>query len=741
MLHLDSLRLRNYALFREQDFHFEEGLTVIGGNNRVGKSLLLSALRPLFHGLASGERLPKGSHIELDMRRTTTENKPKTLRIVADSPKVKPDWQLFVDRRDMATHRKADARRLIDQAIPITEDLFDCTCHLSIKPDKLPLFGGTPANRLDWLSSAFNLAALYNNMTDKVDSLLGDLVKDEVRLQTLQETLLPIPEKPNKTEFAKLQRRYKDIQQDIAAWSDIQRMQEEYSNLRALYKTLQQRRTNITSKEELQESLIKMQRLVDTERDWQDYDNNIQEYQKLTANKQRLLESLPEKLVPKNRGAAKDALRDLQKQLDNIQEQLRQAESIAVDYQAQQDAKRQLRNWRQPKRTKYECQKLQRSYSDKLAYINGALQNLEAASQDGICPHCSTKITKQHVQSVRKQYHRQRQQVEDRLQVMEEALTWYELKHTARQGIKPIDVAGLEEQQQRYRKYLRTLSELLDLPAVSKPVKPEHTRQKLAKAKRRLADLQHDLVIFNSHSKDTLPDKQDLGDRLRELQQQIGKADANYIAELSQQAVRIGERLQSMRLQMRSYKHAVEHNANLSSQVADLEKRCQRIRPLKALKEAFGRGGLLLHSMQEAIEHLLQEINALVPLLLDEQFRVDIVTGPRKLDVLIERNGEVNNLRTTSTSEQRCWALLFAAAMLRILPNRMLVDTIILDELESNMDAKSRARYAKEYLPFLQTVVPKVIVVTPLISGEMQFTPDRVYRVVKQQQVSRLEAV
>jgi DNA repair exonuclease SbcCD ATPase subunit len=105
---------------------------------------------------------------------------------------------------------------------------------------------------------------------------------------------------------------------------------------------------------------------------------------------------------------------------------------------------------------------------------------------------------------------------------------------------------------------------------------------------------------------------------------------------------------------------------------------------------------------------------------------------------MIERNGVVGSLRTLSMSEQRCWQLLFATAMIRILPNNMLVDTIILDELESNMDEHNRKLYTTEFLPYLQTLVSKVIVISPLIRGELSMQPDRAFLVEKKNKVSSL---
>lgn len=745
MLELVRLRLRNYQLFREQDFTFNKGLTVIGGNNRVGKTLLLAPIRPLLFDLPSGEHMPKGSHVELDLRKRSIDGKAINLTIGADSPKAKPDWSLRVNSQDMHTHRKRDVRSMITERISITEDLFDSTCHIAGGGHNLPLFAGTPAARMDWLTSAFNLAATYNKMQDEVSEMLDRLNKDEIRLQVLRQQLIEEPELPDEDALAKRQERHAHLKQQIAEWTGLKARQQQLKELLGLQKALQKRITKYTQRDELMERIAlvedKIANASKSEQERDEYAVDLKLWKLAQANRDKLIEMLPEKWGPYSPKKITWLLVRLDRQLKEDHKLRNEADDRNTHWEARIEARRLLKRMTEPKYSAKQANELLAQAKDDASFANRMLRTADTRKDDGTCAECGTPLTKKHRHNISQHYIDRREKAKETIYTAESAISYWDMLELARAKVKPVDVAAVQKRIQANEERVEALEQLYETASVQKPDKPKDVVVDLDKLRSHLGDLMADKALFVAHGRSSFPSRDKLKAQIAELREEIGdKADVD-ISELSEKAFTLGERNHRDEMLQRRHRDAAARNAELHDEIQALQKRVRSIRPLKVLKEAFGRSGIMLNSMNDMIQHLLQELNALAPLLLNEKFRVDIVTGPRKLNVMVERNGSVGSIRSLSTSEQRCWSLLFATAMLRILPNNMLTDTIILDELEANMDATSRKRYGAEFLPYLQTIVPKVIVVTPLISGELILQPDHAYRVEKHNNISTLRAI
>lgn len=737
MLCLKELRLRNYLLFHEQDFTFETGLTVIQGRNRSGKSLLLSSVTGMLHGLSAGEQFPKGSNVELELARITPESSTN-LRICASSPKAKPDWEFFVNKKDMATHRKKDVRALIDRYVPITEDLFNSTGHI-IAGKAMPLFQGTPAVKLDWMSSVFNLAAKYSNMTDLVSERLEKLQKDEIRLDVLRQQMQELPEETNEETYSALKKKYDTFSERIKTWSELSRLNEELQALKKLVSAINKRKTDIDSEEGLQEEIQSCKRLLrkaeSQEEQREDYRTQLAEYKAYIERKEEILSKLPKQVrTPKDADAF---LKLSMRVAEHAQSQLDVADELNSKRMIILQARKDLARLKEPSLSLKKARHNFAKYADKIRFCNGLIKKVTTVTDD-TCPECGTPLTKKHMDEVLDGYRSQIMKYVKLQDEAQDAVFYYDTKDTAEQKIIKVDVPKLEGELKNAQSKIKLLEKLLDLKRVAKPEKPNIETVDVDRLRKKLSSLESDLYLLQAHGRSKFPSLKKCETRIAELEEKLDGFEKDKMELLSEKTMRVGEQLQELRVRRTRYQDIQRRNKELEAEIEPLERSVRKIRPLRALKDAFSRSGIVLTAMNDVIEHLLQELNDLVPRLVGEKFRIDIVTGPRKLNVMIERNGVVGSLRTLSMSEQRCWQLLFATAMIRILPNNMLLDTIILDELESNMDEHNRKLYTTEFLPYLQTLVPKVIVISPLIRGELTMQPDRAFLVEKKNNVSSL---
>src|SRR5690606_9421938 len=118
-------------------------------------------------------------------------------------------------------------------------------------------------------------------------------------------------------------------------------------------------------------------------------------------------------------------------------------------------------------------------------------------------------------------------------------------------------------------------------------------------------------------------------------------------------------------------------------------KRAHKDNQLLAIaKKALGRDGFRTRRLESTMELFVNNLNEFVPLLWNEPFKFEIEIGKRKCDIIAHRNNKSGVVSTISGSEKRRWQLLSALAMLRLLPANRRCDTIILDELEANLDER-----------------------------------------------------
>ncbi|MCA9327991.1 AAA family ATPase, partial [Candidatus Saccharibacteria bacterium] len=172
MIEFDILTLRNYLLYKEQDFVFENGITLIGGKNRTGKSLLLTSLRQIVCGTSRDDMLPTGSRVRLRSNILTPDGATR-LDIQASTPTKSTKWAVKQNGIATKEHKQRTVRERIDTAFGISSSLFDSTIRLYSK-NPAPLTYGQPAQRLEWLSDLFALSDTYNNLLKSAKK-----VKDE----------------------------------------------------------------------------------------------------------------------------------------------------------------------------------------------------------------------------------------------------------------------------------------------------------------------------------------------------------------------------------------------------------------------------------------------------------------------------------------------------------------------------------------------------------------------------------
>lgn len=120
---------------------------------------------------------------------------------------------------------------------------------------------------------------------------------------------------------------------------------------------------------------------------------------------------------------------------------------------------------------------------------------------------------------------------------------------------------------------------------------------------------------------------------------------------------------------------------------------------------------LLIRLLMERIE---DNMNRWQNVLFRESFRFEVTVAENAFQILAYRGGKVSDIRELSGAESRSFNYLFPLACLPMIPSSRRVNFMILDEPEVNMDEVAKELFVTQFVPQLLTVIPHVIIATPL---------------------------
>lgn len=705
MYHLNSLRLRNYLLYDSVDFNFEEGITRIGGANRTGKSLLFSGLPSLLAGKQYGV-LPKKSTIELDL----TVDHTKTP--VEHSWGVKNGKHLITKNgKDMQPHTIKDARALIDKYFHIDPNLLLSSVFLS-NLRQHPLNAGTPSTRAEWLASVLDITTAYDPYLLKAEALHARAKEARTKVSVLEEQLLdhPLPQEPcSKAKYKQALVDSKRLTKQLTKLNtvdtdEIERLQD-WLTLRKKYPEL-----FVSSKSIIDDLTAQLKRsrkaLASAEREAEEFDRLKSRWSQLTKvveayNKTGILDK------ELNKATYSKWKKRLEISQDNLeQEEIAYKEKSAALWQSYIAIVSEASD----------LEKLLVDLNGKDTYVCSACDSVVDMT------HATKrlKILKPKVQQYNKIKSNEARIHEDRMAVFttrfELAQKWVDDLKSAKalkSRIKELQ-SDLPKNFDPNRKRSQGSNHVAKLE--NEVDQLEDKLLQLKEAKSRLKSLKVSTTVKEAES------------RIKSLKKASKSTRQRYA-----QVTKDLELASSLVSKYNSYKDVRKSlkstRSRLNDKIAEMREQSNQLEPSAALVKSFSNSGLRLIQLQESATAFSQKLSQFSAVVFDDTYTFNIEVKPRKLDVIIDRKGLSGGLNTLSGSESRMWPLLCALAFIHILPSGKRSNTIFLDEMEANLDQRTRDRYSLDFVPEIQQIVPQVVLITPMVSGEMKLQPDHDYRV------------
>lgn len=757
MLELKSLALQDFLMWKDQSFDFLPGVTMIGGENRSGKTLFF--IRGITTALWGADAAKRG---------TDAAKMPEGGKSIARFAASGHDWSvtatssrvaLVRDGKTLGLSGKRNGRAQFQELFGGPMDLYDSSIMVSCsKPN--PLVLAPPLQRADWFGSLFGIDAAVEQAHAGVSEALGKMRKDKTELTFLEEQLAALREErvtPAKraldaTELAALQKqqrrndkRIRDYQNAISllkSMSDFDKnkllpdaevaaMEKEAARIRGL---IEDARVKAETARKLADAIARRKDLT-----------------RQVKNMEEFLAKAP---------ISADAARALDKFLRPIDEKLERLNARSDEYE--EKLRRATTGLKvtigllggEP--TTSEIKDTLGNYAqiyEQAAVASNEMRKLGQEIEGDVCPHCGSKVDNDVLKIKRATLEEARKKADKALSRANKikSLVGYRKDIAALRLKAPnpvlhrfvdsmlgraITVWKFTEDIGDMREELARLPEPQKIPSVQAV---DNLIKDLARIEKRLAAHQEqiDIKTSNARAQSLIEEVFDNPERAY-----TPRDISMFEGELKRCRAKV-EPLKE-RIDKAEQANAVLDNIDsriekLETKIASIKKGVADLPLLETLGKAFGRSGLRMTRVSELVDAFEATVNEGASLLLPDGYTFQMTTSEAGVDIKYRRPDEiVSDLSVLSGSEDKCWRLLCALALVRMCPNNMRCDTIVLDEMESLMSAQSRERFAKDYMPVLAEAVSKVVVVSPMTASQLPISFDRRFNVEMNKGVSRL---
>lgn len=247
MIYIDKITLTNVVTYKNQTFDFQNGLTLVKGENRAGKSLLFSSLANLLyysHPLADkkdpkallgvkgasdsitieNEDKKKAPESSITLHIRPANNTHNSYEIKQKNAKDSVGYQIKENGVDIDARTIALAKEAIENIYNQPEDIFFTSTYLTSYRNH-PLLHGSTAQRYEFFEKLFNFDFfdyVHKHFTDELKSLESK----KVELDNLQSMLLELPTKEQQLkqtidELNVLKKRREEIQNSLGIFTQL----------------------------------------------------------------------------------------------------------------------------------------------------------------------------------------------------------------------------------------------------------------------------------------------------------------------------------------------------------------------------------------------------------------------------------------------------------------------------------------------------------------------------------------
>lgn len=165
------------------------------------------------------------------------------------------------------------------------------------------------------------------------------------------------------------------------------------------------------------------------------------------------------------------------------------------------------------------------------------------------------------------------------------------------------------------------------------------------------------------------------------------------------------------------------------AKITQLEFEAKDLEIYEMLVGAYKTEGLKLLMISRIAKIVETNLNLYASLLFHEPYKFIIEVGKNSFNLICyildgKKKVEQRDIKHLSGAESRAFNLLFSLSLLPLIPKDRRCNIIVLDEPDTNFDKQMTRSFAEDFLPKLNSLIPHIIVVTPLdtpIAGAREF--------------------
>ena len=737
MIKLNYIKLNNIVVYKDAYFEFFSGISIINGNNGSGKSLLFSLLSNVFydsHPLTG----KKDSSISNGVIESSFNINNDNYILIYDYNKSLK-IRVIKNNEDLKFETLTAARDYID-TLKIKEDLFFISVYLtSYRPH--PLLYGNFTTRFDFFESLFDLSKL-DELLDRVKKRIRILEDNKVKKETLEQELLQIDKRLETLDETKLNDKKKRLEEDV---KNLKEDNTKKSKLLDIYNSLESQLNKINKLEGL-----------------------IKEAQKPDAS-QDLLKQLKYKDINEDLDKIDDTYftdillrsQNVTNKLEELKQKLSYIETLKVRIKETTDStesvKRQVTN-----EDLLSLSEIRQKLTTEIEILKDTLSkrlSLQATGGTYKCDKCgsivsSNKLNAEIQETKTKLEIKQKEfsDVNDKFNKSNELMKKIEslnnnlknlntelknnnsqlellttkLSTSSFKILSTLSTPSSNLNEDFISSIINKLTSLNDLVNEDKKIMKQ--RQDIIKLST-LRDNYKDLINnINPDIKSKMPDTNlydvnDISKQQRILQNEISQGlNAGY---------QLDKELQDTMLNLGIVIHSTQRKTEIQTNLRKINEDLQDIVYYKTLEGILGPKEFKEYKMKYNIKKFESLLNKYSTFLFDDM-TFELQLEKRALSIIAIRNGVSSDVNKLSGSESRRFCLLVLIATLSLIDSKNKCDTLFLDEMDNGLDSNFKNKFYNSFLPELQKIIPKIIIITPDSDIPVNYTTNN-YIVKKEQ--------
>ncbi len=750
MKRIVGIRLKNFVLYPKVSLRLDvPGITMVYGRNKnagerstnaAGKSLLLSALPQLRY-----DSSPLTTEIKTRAKKDAWGADTRVEVVVAEGDheftlikehtKRSFAYEVLRDGKPAKVRTSEYAKSLFERILPWSETEYFTYIHLdSSRPNLLRT--GSPAQRLEFFSEVFGL----DNLDDQrklIKAKLNAVHDKEVVRKEIEATRAEYKAKIRELEDGipadadDISRRIGDLNKKIKALQQVYTELKSVAAVAEVYDYVSRvcgrsRDEIATWLEDVDGRIRKGKKLLAVAQQWQSYDESLAAYvaqrKAFTKAQERLLrESWCDGCDDPTQYRAIYSKKS--KQHKELRATRAQLQSDLQDYDLKQEDAH-------PKLSASELEdKIQvgvareKKLTSSLAHVRKLATSFAKhfdGSADAACPVCATELPATDQKELYEIIQRDMGSLETKLAAVTEKLAEYRRSLSHRQGTKVAEkLARIEATWEEEERREQATLELLSVQVPVKPSEPDAPRPDgvaLEKIETQLAKLQR----LKVQAQVVLPMadtcSQYIGDDV-DLQAWLTKTETKlaYLQEKVKPLADAWTATEANRIFLGQMKESL---AQLDAKLADHAVDDDEAKLWGILYEALSNKKLKTILVQRLAKHLEISMNRNASLLFREPTRFAFHVEGVNFHILATRrvDGVVRtaDVRTLSGAESRAFSFLLALSIIPLLPDDRRTNLMVLDEPTTNMDEPFIEMFCGQFLPKLASVIPSVVVISPL---------------------------